>query len=166
MPKDCRDRRKYQKAYRKLNKRKLSLKKKIRYRQNPNKVIKLVDRYYRRNKKKILTYKQRYYRKNRKRILGLNRKRQTKRKKAVLRIYGGKCRYCKTKELAILSIDHINDDGFKERAKFDKNHSNNYAKLYKRPKRKDLQILCMNCQWRKRVYGPNFSTWRKKQETV
>ena len=78
------------------------------------------------------------------------------RKCRILIKYGRCCVYCKTKELAILSIDHINDDGGQERKRSRKDF---YRRLASDPRRDDLQILCMNCQYRKRVYGPDMSKW-------
>ena len=80
------------------------------------------------------------------------------RKSKVINKYGGFCVFCKTKELAILTIDHINDDGAKERES--EKHSNTfYRQLLNYPKRDDLQVLCISCQWRKQLYGPDMSKW-------
>jgi hypothetical protein len=73
------------------------------------------------------------------------------RKFKVINKYGGKCVECGCAELAFLSIDHVNDDGNLERK-----HTSNtkfYAKLLKSPLREDLQVLCMNHQFGKRIYG-------------
>lgn len=53
--------------------------------------------------------------------------------------YGGKCACCKESNNIFLTLDHVNNNGFAERA--------NAA--YRRAKRDnfppDLQILCFNC---------------------
>ena len=38
-----------------------------------------------------------------------------KHKNRVMKKYGGCCVFCHTRELAILTIDHVNDDGARER---------------------------------------------------
>lgn len=78
----------------------------------------------------------------------------------VLRKYGGKCLGCECKELACLSLDHINDGGHKLRAQgIDKFGYPFYRRLLRDPRRSDLQILCMNCQFRKRKYGSYIPGW-------
>lgn len=79
--------------------------------------------------------------------------------------YGGQCVYCKTTELAVLTIDHKDDNGAPER----KTHSCSrrfYHKLRTDSLREDLQVLCFNCQWRKRMYGSDFTTWEGQKFTT
>ena len=92
------------------------------------------------------------------------RGRRLKLKADVMEKYGGYCAYCSSRELAILSIDHKNDDGAIKRGnnEDDPKSCNFYRLLLKTPRRNDLQVLCMACQWRKRAYGRDFSTWESK----
>lgn len=71
-------------------------------------------------------------------------------KKTVIRHYGGHCVWpdCDVTDLDILTLDHIANDGFKERfsgvALYQQLVSNGF------PENK-YQILCFNHQWKKRV---------------
>ena len=80
-------------------------------------------------------------------------------KQKVMDKYGGKCRFCTAKDIACLTIDHINDDGSEERRNGGGYGIRFYRNLLKIPIRDDLQCLCINCQWRKRAYGPDPSKW-------
>lgn len=81
-------------------------------------------------------------------------------KQKVINRYGGECKFCHAKDIACLSIDHINDDGANERRRFRLNNGTRwYRILLKSTIRTDLQVLCMNCQWRKRIHGPDHSKW-------
>lgn len=81
---------------------------------------------------------------------------------AAMEMYGGKCLGCGCNELAVLTIDHVNDDGAIDR----KSNGNRgivfYRRLLKQPRRSDLQILCASCQSRKRNYGSEVATWGSK----
>lgn len=90
-------------------------------------------------------------------------KQNLRRRIRVLQIYGLCCAGCGTDELAVLTIDHKNDDGAEERKGV--YHHSYFTTLLKNPKRSDLQTLCWNCQFRKRLYGPDFSTWKEKMES-
>lgn len=62
--------------------------------------------------------------------------------------YGGKCVHCNEKDSIVLTIDHINNDGAKERKI---NKGRNFYKILKDldwPK-DGLQLLCCNCNFRK-----------------
>ena len=79
--------------------------------------------------------------------------------------YGGKCVHCGENDLAVLTIDHINDDGNTEKHRDSSRKF--YYELRTQPLREDLQILCFNCNWRKRIYGSDMSQWdRKKVDTT
>jgi len=62
-------------------------------------------------------------------------------KHEVIKKYGGQCSCCGEKEIMFLTIDHINNDGYKDE---DKNKSFYYV-LRKNPIREDLQVMCFNC---------------------
>lgn len=76
-------------------------------------------------------------------------------KQQIVSHYGGMCACCGVKELFFLSIDHINNDGYKERGN-KKNRTSGYL-LYKRIIKDNypdnLQILCFNCNVAKQHNG-------------
>jgi hypothetical protein len=71
--------------------------------------------------------------------------------------YGGRCICCGTAVLAFLTIDHINDDGAAQRTsgRLPSGGSGNafYRWVVNHDFPKDLQCLCFNCQWGKRIHG-------------
>ena len=79
-----------------------------------------------------------------------------KKKKSVIQAYGGCCAVCGCCELAVLTVDHLGNNGCKERRE---KGPHSFRILYGKPVRKDIQILCFNCNWRKRAYGTDTSMW-------
>ncbi len=81
----------------------------------------------------------------------------TRRRYAVIRnevylAYGGyMCACCGETERAFLSIDHINGDGCKHRREV--GQSNIYRWLRDHGFPAGFQVLCMNCQWGRKVCG-------------
>ena len=75
--------------------------------------------------------------------------------------YGGVCP-CGESDIACLTIDHINDDGATERKKMGyRNKSGGGEPMYRWLRRfgfprDKYQLLCFNCQWKKKAYGPGF----------
>jgi hypothetical protein len=66
--------------------------------------------------------------------------------------YGEVCSFCATSDIDVLTLDHINDDGAKHRAKTNtRGGMNFYIYLRKNdfPNEPPLQVLCMKCQYRK-----------------
>ena len=80
-----------------------------------------------------------------------NREKCRKSRENVLITLGGKCIKCGFNDFRALQIDHIKNDGFKERRKklsifdFNKNVMESYLRNENR-----YQILCANCNWIKR----------------
>jgi hypothetical protein len=69
-------------------------------------------------------------------------------KKQVYDHYGWKCACCGETLISFLTLDHVDNDGFKER------HLNVvyiYKKIIKENFPDNYQILCMNCNWSKRI---------------
>lgn len=96
--------------------------------------------------------------------------RRSRIKKAVLAFYGGRCAGCGIDDTDVLTLDHINGDGNVERSR-GKTGSGSpfYAFLFKgmklgKPKRRDLRVLCANCQLRAVKYGGNIATWPKQEQ--
>ena len=80
-------------------------------------------------------------------------------KRQLIERYGGRCVACGISELAVLSLDHVNDDGAEEKRRLNKRGYSWYYHLLAEPTRDDLQVLCLNCQYRKRNYGKNIALW-------
>lgn len=66
----------------------------------------------------------------------------------VLKHYGPQCNCCGEDNLLFLSIDHINNNGSEDRKK---TQTSMWEAVVKRCFPDDLQILCMNCNWGKRM---------------
>ena len=70
----------------------------------------------------------------------------------ILNHYGNHCACCGETIKQFLSIDHIKGGGNKHRKKIkNKGGKKFYAWLIKNKFPKDYQILCMNCNWGKRM---------------
>ena len=65
----------------------------------------------------------------------------------VIEKYGGECSVCKQKAWECLSIDHVNGDGGIERRKNKQSPHQFFLRLKREPKRDDLRVLCMSCNW-------------------
>jgi hypothetical protein len=69
-------------------------------------------------------------------------------KKQIINYYGGKCACCGIVDVRFLTIDHINNDGYKLRFGNNRNRLSGYhwyKRIIKENYPKDLQILCFNC---------------------
>lgn len=77
------------------------------------------------------------------------------RRKIIFTHYGDRCKCCGESEPLFLAIDHINNDGGKQRRATTDGGKDMYRKLAKAitlgTPPKDLQLLCMNCNWGKYV---------------
>jgi len=69
----------------------------------------------------------------------------------VLQAYGNKCVCCGEGEIDFLAIDHINNDGHKDRQDGHSGGISFYRRIIKNGFPSDLQILCHNCNWSKHV---------------
>jgi hypothetical protein len=88
----------------------------------------------------------------------LNKKKRTGQvnKKTVIEHYGGTCCWprCGNTDMDVLTIDHIFDDGFKERTLSGERLSGNafYHRVIKQKFPVNaFQVLCWNHQWKKRM---------------
>lgn len=78
-----------------------------------------------------------------------------KRKVMVFEHYGNKCNCCSETTFEFLTIDHINNDGHKE-VWANGNRIGGvqlYQKIYKNNYPDTYQLLCMNCNFGKRMNG-------------
>jgi hypothetical protein len=111
---------------------------------------------HRRRAKPFLTQKQR------------SARHSYRQKVEVLSHYSGgppKCVACGYVDIRALSIDHINGGGTKERRENKTNGQNLYRWLRKKGYPEGYQVLCMNCQFIKRVanneyYMEGANKWR------
>jgi len=65
---------------------------------------------------------------------------------------GYKCNICGESDAIVLQIDHIDNDGSKDRKRF-KNMPSFYEHILANSPR--VQLLCCNCNWRKEYYRRN-----------
>lgn len=90
-------------------------------------------------------------------------------RKEVLNKYGAKCACCGESNWAFLVIDHVNNDGHKERRELYGSQSGSshsfFLKLRREPIRQDLQVLCWSCNAAKALYGccPHNPLWVEPQ---
>lgn len=86
-------------------------------------------------------------------------------RKEVLAKYGNKCTCCGEDKWPLLVIDHVNNDGGRERKELyggQSGSSHSFFLMLKREEvREDLQILCWNCNAAKSLYGccPHSTQW-------
>ncbi len=88
-----------------------------------------------------------------KKARNLSRKQGDRRlKKEIIERYGGQCACCKEKEIAFLTIDHIQGNGNKHRTEIKKcGGTNFYHWLKKNDWPEGFQILCFNCNCGRQV---------------
>ena len=72
-------------------------------------------------------------------------------RESIVANYGGKCTCCGEVEMKFLALDHINNDGNKQRKEIGTG-----IQMYiymKKNMPKDIQVLCHNCNLAKKNYG-------------
>lgn len=72
-------------------------------------------------------------------------------KEIVFSHYGWRCACCGETERAFLSMDHVNNDGYKDRVGKSRSSSKLYRKIKKQGFPNTYQVLCMNCNFGKRM---------------
>jgi len=70
-----------------------------------------------------------------------------RRKTQIHNLLGGKCKHCGEKDSRVLQIDHVYGDGAEERRE-GLSRTQLYRNIEKSTKR--YQLLCANCNWKKR----------------
>jgi len=122
------------KRYKEKNKEKIAQSNKAWYEKNKDVLRNKRYQYYLENKEKIHHQNKLWQRKNRKEL-----------KQKVVDGYGGKCVCCGEKEIKFLEIDHIHNDGAKDRKRF-VGPTQFYVYLIKNEYPKDrYQLYCANC---------------------
>ena len=121
-------------------------------------------KHYRKNVDKIRKQANIYYAKNKLSIIEKYRKKDRALKEEIMVAYGGKCECCGEKHIEFLTIDHVNGDGSKHRAKCGKGRKI-YADIKKQGYPKDkYRCLCLNCNIALGFYGycPHNPTLKRK----
>lgn len=79
--------------------------------------------------------------------------RRARLKKVVYDYYGWKCNCCDETGKSFLTIDHVNNDGYKAKNSAGKRLSGMhlYIVIKKEGFPDKYQVLCMNCNWSKRM---------------
>ncbi len=70
-------------------------------------------------------------------------------KHEVIEKYGGVCSCCGEQQILFLTIDHKNNDGYKDRELKPNSSISWYMSLRREDLRDDLQVLCFNCNYSK-----------------
>ena len=75
-------------------------------------------------------------------------------KSIVIKKYGSKCacKKCPENKVEFLTVDHINNDGFKHKNQI-KGIYSRYLDIIRRNFPKEYQLLCHNCNWAKTALG-------------
>ena len=109
---------------------------------------------YAENGRKKLEQSKSWQRRNPGKVKESRRKTQWKLKNHIIGYYGGKCNCCGENEIRFLCIDHINNDGHKQRekGKYTGGTAGFYYWIKKNDYPKDLQVLCYNCNMAKAFY--------------
>lgn len=120
-----------------------------RHSQSPTKKIWLRDHHA-----QVLDSQRRSYHKNKdkRRVVDAARRAQTR--SDVFERYGGKCACCGEATQEFLTIDHMNNDGGKERRALGKTGGVNFYRWLRLSGYPDgYQVLCFNCNCAKGVFG-------------
>ncbi len=169
--KPTRDRREYFKEWRHKNKEKFKLCRQRYCEIHPDRIKETKRRYYIGNQDKIKAYRikrylrdgdkirgysKNYYYKHREDSIAKTKQRNREIKREVLGHYSPelKCASCGYTNIRALTLDHINNDGAKQRRELKKLGVSSGSGFYRWVKKNgypsDLQVLCMNCQFIKR----------------
>lgn len=109
---------------------------------------------------KKAAYKKKNWIANRDHYLHLAKNRSAIKRQLILDAYGNKCVCCGESEPEFLQLDHINNDGNKQRKDLGIRYI--YQWIIDRNFPKDnYQLLCANCNWSKRKFGDCIHVIRK-----
>lgn len=99
------------------------------------------------NKNKIRKHKKSYYLINKERLDKKTKETKLKNRQIVYNHYGNKCSCCGEDNIYFLTIDHVNNDGQKDRLKsgFKRKGNSLYIKIIKENFPNTYQLLCWNC---------------------
>lgn len=143
-----------------IKKRKRNREKDIEYNKtyrvkNKESIKKYKEKYRSENREKSNKHQKIYRIKNKEIVNKKSQEYAQRLKKAVYDFYGNKCACCSLEESSVLQIDHVNNDGYKDRDKRGRKIAG--APLYLRIAKQGFpniyQILCANCNFSKRIRG-------------
>lgn len=122
---------------------------------NRAKIAEYNNAYYIKNYEKLKLYRKEYFTKNRERSLRQSKEHYQKTKSIVYDKYGNICVCCGESNLFFLNIDHVNDDGYKEKYKGGARFSGTsfHIKIIRENFPPKYQLLCANCNQGKKLNG-------------
>lgn len=85
-----------------------------------------------------------------------NRQKHKELKIAAFDAYGGReCKWCGDVDISALSLDHVDNDGASHRRTTIRSRASLYRwlKKHRYPSEPRLQVLCMGCNWAKKMNG-------------
>ena len=119
--------------------------------------------WYQQNKERLRKYKRRNMRKyraaNPEKYRKQSREAKARLKEKVFDMYGKECQSCGFDNILALTLDHINNNGAEERKELGERGVYNRSIGKYRPE--EYRILCMNCQFIKRVKHNRQNQWLK-----
>jgi hypothetical protein len=155
----------YSRRYREKNRAKLRADAAAFRSANPEKVKEHHRKHYENNKEKIEGYSRKYCEDNKERIKEYGLKyyeangeslrfkacvvRQQSRR-ALLQKLGDKCALCGFSDWRALQIDHVNNNGYQHRRKYNCGSNAYYNNILENIDSGEYQLLCANCNWIKR----------------
>ena len=142
----------YQREWARRNKEKLKLKFAKWYAKNKERNAATARAWQEKNKQHVAEYKKRpdvIARHN-----AWHRSKTVEMRALVIGQYGGICACCRETALQFLTIDHINGNGNEHRRELKMGGGKSfYYWLRRNGYPKGYQVLCMNCNWSRGVYG-------------
>src|SRR4030042_4863970 len=113
--------------------------------------------YYLKNSKKLKERTMLWKKKNKEKVIEISKKYRMGLKLQALKSYSNnknpRCICCGETEIDFLCLDHINNDGFKEREKYGLGTSFlKWLKVNNYPKHLNLQVMCFDCNFSKRIH--------------
>ena len=104
--------------------------------------------YYIKNREKINLQNNKWHQNNKERMNEFGRKSREKRKQEILTYYGGCfCSICGIVDIEVLTIDHIDGGGTKQRRGFRDGHAI-YRWILNNNFPPGFRVLCRNCNWK------------------
>lgn len=102
-------------------------------------------------------YSHKYYLEHKEHLVEIARRDRKELRSKVIEMMGGKCVHCGETDSRCLQIDHINGHGIEDRL-LHINRQNLLRYIIKHGYEGKYQLLCANCNWRKRY--DNNEVWR------
>ena len=115
--------------------------------------------YYLKNKDKLREHFRNYYLQHKTQIILREQNRRRKAKLELMQLLGGKCIKCGESDCRCLQIDHVKGCGTLERKKLGNGRYIFIVLKKVKEDSKDYQLLCANCNWKKR-FDNNEHSWR------